>query len=154
MENINTNIGLVGLGIIGSSIFRNIQSAGYKSSGFDIDEGSMSQLNNQGYKTTESIDDLIENSNILITSLPNSKALDETFDAIIENKKSCIEVIIETSTLSLDCKLRNEKRAQNIGIAVLDCPISGTGKQAETADIVLYASGSEEAYEKALPILD
>ncbi len=46
------------------------------------------------------------------------------------------------------------KRAQNIGIAVLDCPISGTGKQAETADIVLYASGSEEAYEKALPILD
>ena len=38
MENINTKIGLVGLGIIGSSIFKNIHSAGQKSSGFDIDE--------------------------------------------------------------------------------------------------------------------
>ena len=40
MENLNTKIGLVGLGIIGSSILKNIHSAGQKSSGFDIDENS------------------------------------------------------------------------------------------------------------------
>ena len=38
MKNIKTNIGLVGLGIIGSSIFRNINLTNYQSQGFDIDE--------------------------------------------------------------------------------------------------------------------
>ena len=153
MENLNTKIGLVGLGIIGSSILKNIHSAGQKSSGFDIDENSMIRLNSEGFETTESIDRLFESSNILITSLPSSKALDETIDALISNKKSGIEVVIETSTLSLECKLRNEEKAKNVGIEVLDCPISGTGKQAETADIVLYASGSEETYKKVLSVL-
>ena len=154
MENINTKIGLVGLGIIGSSIFKNIHSAGHISSGYDIDENSMRRLSNEGFRTTESIDEILENANVLITSLPSSKALNETIDALISNKNSSIEVVIETSTLSLDCKLRNENKAKNVGIEVLDCPISGTGKQAETADIVLYASGSEEAYKKVLPVLD
>ena len=154
MENLNTKIGLVGLGIIGSSILKNIHSAGQKSSGFDINENSMIRLSSEGFETTKSIDLLFESSNILITSLPSSKALDETIDALINNKKSGIEVVIETSTLSLECKLRNEKKAKNVGIEVLDCPISGTGKQAETADIVLYVSGSEEVYRKVLPVLD
>jgi len=154
MENINTKIGLVGLGIIGSSIFKNIHSAGHISSGYDIDENSMRRLSNEGFRTTESIDEILENANVLITSLPSSKALNETIDALISNKNSSIEVVIETSTLSLDCKLRNENKAKSVGIEVLDCPISGTGKQAETADIVLYASGSEEAYKKVLPVLD
>ena len=47
MENLNTKIGLVGLGIIGSSILKNIHSAGLKSSGFDIDENSMIRLNSE-----------------------------------------------------------------------------------------------------------
>ena len=153
MENLNTKIGLVGLGIIGSSILKNIHSAGQKSSGFDIDENSMIRLNSEGFETTESIDRLFESSNILITSLPSSKALDETIDALISNKKSGIEVVIETSTLSLECKLRNEEKAKNVGIEVLDCPISGTGKQADTAYIVLYASCSEETYKKVLSVL-
>ena len=54
-----------------------------------------------------------------------------------------LEAIIETSTLSPECKLRNEKKVSDHGIMMLDCPISGTGKQAETGDIVLYASGSK-----------
>ena len=112
MENLNTKIGLVGLGIIGSSILKNIHSAGQKSSGFDIDENSMIRLSSEGFETTKSIDLLFESSNILITSLPSSKALDETIDALINNKKSGIEVVIETSTLSLECKLRNEKKSK------------------------------------------
>ena len=85
MENLNTKIGLVGLGIIGSSILKNIHSAGQKSSGFDIDENSMIRLSSEGFETTKSIDLLFESSNILITSLPSSKALDETIDALINN---------------------------------------------------------------------
>ena len=143
MENLNTKIGLVGLGIIGSSILKNIHSAGQKSSGFDIDENSMIRLSSEGFETTKSIDLLFESSNILITSLPSSKALDETIDALINNKKSGIEVVIETSTLSLECKLRNEKKAKNVGIEVLDCPISGTGKQAETADMFCMSAAQK-----------
>ena len=153
MKNIKTNIGLVGLGIIGSSIFRNINLTNYQSQGFDIDKSCMDKFNSEGLKTTSSIDELIENTSILITSLPSNQALDETIFAILSNDNSNVEAIIETSTLSPECKLRNEKKVSDHGIMMLDCPISGTGKQAETGDIVLYASGSKELYESVLPIL-
>ena len=41
--------------------------------------------------------------------------------------------VVELSTLSLESKRRNCARLAVAGIAMLDCPISGTGAQAETA---------------------
>jgi 3-hydroxyisobutyrate dehydrogenase-like beta-hydroxyacid dehydrogenase len=37
-------------------------------------------------------------------------------------------------------------------MAMLDCTISGTGAQAKTGDLVVYASGSESLYPGCLPI--
>ena len=49
-----------------------------------------------------------------------------------------------------------ERRAKTLakkGITLLDCPLSGTGAQARTKDLVVYASGDKAAFEKAEPVL-
>jgi 3-hydroxyisobutyrate dehydrogenase-like beta-hydroxyacid dehydrogenase len=147
------NIGLVGLGIIGSAIFKNIQDSKFNPIGFDIDQKRIEELSASDFHVSSSLNEVLEKSSILISSLPNNHALDETIDSLVQQANSKVELLIETSTLSLDCKLKNKDKLNAVGIEMLDCPISGTGKQAETADIVLYASGIKDSYEAALPVL-
>jgi 3-hydroxyisobutyrate dehydrogenase-like beta-hydroxyacid dehydrogenase len=40
------------------------------------------------------------------------------------------------------------------GVIVLDCPLSGTGAQARTGDLVVYASGNRAAYRRIVPVLE
>src|SRR5690606_31602305 len=46
-----------------------------------------------------------------------------------------------------DCKQRNHDLLAKAGITMLDCPLSGTGAQAATGDLAVYASGHADAYE-------
>ena len=155
MEKTDTKkIGLIGLGIIGSSILRNIHDSEFSPIGFDIDQKIIDTLNHEGLNTSSSLKEIIDQSSIIITSLPNNKALDETVDLIIQQDNRKTELLIETSTLSLECKIKNKERLNAINIDILDCPISGTGRQAENKDIVMYASGLKESYEMALPVLE
>ena len=155
MEKTDTKkIGLIGLGIIGSSILRNIHDSEFSPIGFDIDQKIIDKLNHEGLNTSSSLKEIIDQSSIIITSLPNNKALDETVNLIIQQDNRKVELLIETSTLSLECKIKNQERLNAINVDILDCPISGTGRQAENKDIVMYASGSKESYEMALPVLE
>ena len=155
MEKTDTKkIGLIGLGIIGSSILRNIHDSEFSPIGFDIDQKIIDTLNHEGLNTTSSLKEIIDQSSIIITSLPNNKALDETIDLIIQEDNRKVELLIETSTLSIECKIKNQERLNAINVDILDCPISGTGRQAENKDIVMYASGLKESYEMALPVLE
>ena len=155
MEKTDTKkIGLIGLGIIGSSILRNIHDSEFSPIGFDIDQKIIDTLNHEGLNTSSSLKEIIDQSSIIITSLPNNKALDETVDLIIQQDNRKVELLIETSTLSLECKIKNQERLNAINVDILDCPISGTGRQAENKDIVMYASGLKESYEMALPVLE
>ena len=155
MEKTDTKkIGLIGLGIIGSSILRNIHDSEFSPIGFDIDQKIIDKLNHEGLNTSSSLKEIIDQSSIIITSLPNNKALDETIDLIIQQDNRKVELLIETSTLSLECKIKNQERLNAINVDILDCPISGTGRQAENKDIVMYASGLKESYEMALPVLE
>ena len=147
MEKTDTKkIGLIGLGIIGSSILRNIHDSEFSPIGFDIDQKIIDTLNHEGLNTSSSLKEIIDQSSIIITSLPNNKALDETIDLIIQQDNRKVELLIETSTLSLECKIKNKERLNAINVDILDCPISGTGRQAE--------SGLKESYEMALPVLE
>ena len=155
MEKTDTKkIGLIGLGIIGSSILRNIHDSEFSPIGFDIDQKIIDTLNHEGLNTSSSLKEIIDQSSIIITSLPNNKALDETVNLIIQQDNRKVELLIETSTLSLECKIKNKERLNAINVDILDCPISGTGRQAENKDIVMYASGLKESYEMALPVLE
>ena len=155
MEKTDTKkIGLIGLGIIGSSILRNIHDSEFSPIGFDIDQKIIDTLDHEGLNTSSSLKEIIDQSSIIITSLPNNKALDETVNLIIQQDNRKVELLIETSTLSLECKIKNQERLNAINVDILDCPISGTGRQAENKDIVMYASGLKESYEMALPVLE
>jgi 3-hydroxyisobutyrate dehydrogenase-like beta-hydroxyacid dehydrogenase len=89
---------------------------------------------------------------LFLLSLPSSAALAEVTDDLSRYVKRG-SIVIETSTLPIEDKERARQQLQGQGIHLLDCPISGTGTQAKTKDLVIYASGDRVAYRKALPLL-
>jgi len=63
-------------------------------------------------------------------------------------------VVVECSTLSLEDKQSAYDALYQVGTVLLDCPISGTGAQAQTKDLSIYVSGDELASKQCQTIFD
>jgi putative dehydrogenase len=81
---------------------------------------------------------------IIMTSLPSPAAVDQVAREFADCGESR-RTLVELSTLSIADKLRFEATVTKAGHIALDCPLSGTGAQAKNRDLVVYASGNNEA---------
>ena len=148
-----TKIGGIGLGIMGSAFSKNCLEAGLDVVGYDVDQGCLDRHTERGGTVVGSPADVTQQADICFSSLPKVVALDSVVDDLVANGKAGT-VILETSTFPIDDKQRAHDRLAEAGIILLDCPISGTGSQAETRDIMLYGSGDEAAFDSARPLVD
>jgi L-threonate 2-dehydrogenase len=144
-------IGIIGLGIMGSSIARNILAGGAAVAGFDVDRARMMELGGRGGAVAGSAAEVAGAAEIVLTSLPSSAALDATVDALAGVRRQG-QIVCELSTLPIADKQRAHDRLAGAGIALLDCPLSGTGAQAVTRDLAVYASGGREAYDRVAAV--
>ena len=150
--NNSTPIGIIGLGIMGSAIANQLTTLGWQVAGFDPDPIQQKIAGDMGVSIKSHPKDVVCNAEIILSSLPNQQALNDSIDAIIDTKNNNLKVLADLSTLELECKLSSRKRLLGAGVSFLDCPISGTGAQAKTGDLSVYASGCEEAYGYCLPL--
>jgi len=61
--------------------------------------------------------------------------------------------VVETSTLPIEEKIKARDVLAKKGITLLDCPLSGTGAQAKTGDLVVFGSGSRKSFMSVVPVL-
>jgi len=139
------NIAVIGLGIMGGAIARNLIAAGFAVSGFDVDAGKAAALAKDGLSPASSAADVVSDADVALISLPSVEALDDTVDKLVAAPRPGL-VALEISTFPLDAKERARDRLAAAGITLLDCPLSGTGAQAVTKDLAVYASGEEAAF--------
>jgi putative dehydrogenase len=144
-------VGIVGLGIMGGAFAKNLAAAGWRVVGYDPDRGRGKTAARAGVIIVDNVTDLIRNVPVLISSLPNPGALQATVQAIVEADVPH-RVLVEASTFALEDKLAAERTLRKAGHMVLDCPISGTGSQAKTKDLVVYASGDSKTIARLRPL--
>ena len=133
-------VGVIGLGIMGGSFAQNLVAAGWRVVGYDIDPGRRRAMARAGVEIADDAGDVAKKSRDIITSLPNPAALASTTAAIV-NAGVPRRVIVEASTFTIEDKSKAAAVLRKAGHLMLDCPISGTGAQARTGDLVVYASG-------------
>lgn len=150
----NGPIGILGLGTMGSAIARNLVKAGRSVVGYDPDDARRREAIEIGVDMQEHSANVAAKCQFVLLVLPDSAALDESVEAITERPDlhHSGRILVELSTLDLQCKLHNRDRLAAVGVAFLDCPISGTGAQALTGDIAIYASGDESIHELCVPV--
>ncbi len=144
-------VGVVGLGIMGGAMARNLAAAGWRVLGYDIDAVRGTDLAAAGVDIRPDVATLAHEAPVLLLSLPSPAASLATARAIAASGAER-RVVIEASTLALKDKLAIEAVLRGAGHVALDCPISGTGAQAQTRDLVIYASGDAQSIEALRPL--
>lgn len=147
----NGSVGIVGLGIMGGAIARNLRAKGWRVVGFDTDAARREELARDGIEIAADATALAARAPMILTSLPNPGALHATVSAIVEAGVKR-RIIAEVSTFALADKERAEEALRASGHVLLDCPISGTGAQAKTGDLVIYASGATAEIAALMPL--
>lgn len=140
-------VGIVGLGIMGGAFAKNLVDAGWHVTGFDIDPAQCKKAARLGVEIASDSAALAQSVPIIITSLAEPQSLHDTVRRITK-AKAPRRVIVETSTFAMKDKEKAEHTLRAAGHVMLDCPISGTGAQAATKDIAIYASGDRAAIRK------
>src|SRR5579864_403897 len=140
-------VGIIGLGIMGGAIARNLVERGWRVIGFDIDAAKCAELAAEQVVIVENVAQLVHNAPIVMTSLPTPAAVESVAKAIADTREPP-RIVVELSTLTLADKLRFEATLKKAGHIPLDCPLSGTGAQAKMRDLIVYASGDSEAIAK------
>jgi len=144
-------VGIVGLGIMGSAIARNLVERGWKVIGYDIDAAKRAELAAAGVVIADDVGHLAHEAEIIMTSLPSPAAAEEVAHAIGASGQPS-RIVVELSTLKIADKLRFEEILAKAGHIALDCPLSGTGAQAKTRDLVVYASGDSAAISRCASV--
>ncbi len=146
-----STVGLIGLGIMGSAMGKNLVAAGFTVVGHDVRPAAMETLSTLGGQPVRSAAEVGLAANIRIISLPAPSALAEVV-AELEKLPAADRVVVETSTFTLEDKETARLRLAEVGMIMLDCPLSGSGTQALERDVVVYGSGDRAAYDRCLPV--
>ena len=144
-------VGVIGLGIMGGAIAKNLAAAGWQVIGFDIAKDKCDEAKAAGVEIAKDAAAVAAKVTNILVSLPKPEALTATV-AALASAKLPRRVIAELSTFALEDKEFAEAELRAADHVMLDCPLSGTGAQARTKDLVVYASGDAQAIEGLMPV--
>jgi 3-hydroxyisobutyrate dehydrogenase-like beta-hydroxyacid dehydrogenase len=146
-------VGVIGLGIMGSAMAANLMQAGYPVVGYDVLARRRREHGRAGGQIANSCREVGRRAGLVLCSLPSSAALLQTAADLATGRRSK-QIVVETSTLPVAVKEEARRLLGTAGVTLLDCPLSGTGAQARTRDLVVYASGDRAACRRIVPILE
>ena len=133
-------IGFVGLGAMGSRMAPHLQKSGYNVIGFDINP-KIDPLRN--IKTSARISEL-RNSEILILILPDGLIVREV--SIDLAKLGFKGLILDMSSSHPNDTINLQKTLKSYNISVIDAPVSGGVKKAETGSLTIMVGAKEKEF--------
>ena len=146
---LNNKIGIVGLGVLGSAIAECFIKKNINIFGFDISDQFYKKLDKSYFSKTDDLDQIYSECDIVLTCLPSEESLLEVTKEI-----SSKVLIIETSTLPLDCKKKARDQLNNSNCKIVDAPLSGNRLAALEGNLSAYLSGHKNEKIIAKKVLD
>ena len=149
-------IGFIGLGIMGKPMAKNLINEGYELIVYDINEQSLEELVDCGAKRGNSPKHIAENSDIVLTMLPNSPQVKEVIlgpEGVMEGVKQDHIVIDMSSIAPLVTQLIAQKLREK-NVEMLDAPVSGGQEKAEAGTLAFMVGGDPEIFIKCKEILE
>ncbi len=146
-------VGFIGLGIMGKPMAYHLLKAGYSLSVSEKNKAAV-ELVEAGARSFPTNKEVAENSDIVITMLPDSPDVEEVVlgkDGVIEGLKEGA-LFIDMSSIAPATAKKIYQSLQEKSVEALDAPVSGGQVGAEAASLSIMVGGSEAAFERALPL--
>ncbi len=112
------------------------------------------ELVDAGAKSFSSNKAIAQESDVVITMLPDSPEVEEVVlgeEGVLEGIREG-SVFIDMSTIAPSTAKKLYKLMQEKGVEALDAPVSGGQVGAESGSVSIMVGGSEQAFQKALPL--
>jgi len=151
---VSGNIGLVGLGLVGSAMAERLKADRFNVIGFDIDKAKCEHLEQLGGQAVDNPAKVAEQADRVVLSLPDTDAVLQVVEGpggILE-AKNAPSYIIDTTTGEPDKTAALAKRLAGRNVYFLDAPFSGSSRQVRDKEVVFMVGGEKTAYEKCMDI--
>lgn len=160
--NSTDTIGFVGIGAMGTPMAGNLAKAGYKLVVFDLDAARTAALAREhGVTVAASLADLGAQAQIIITMLPDGKAVRSALCGAQDSFKDCILERAAKGTRVIDMSSSSPMQTLELGALLekrgfpcIDAPVSGGVKGAVNATLAIMAGGDVAIYEYVKPVLE
>ncbi|MDW8845675.1 2-hydroxy-3-oxopropionate reductase [Erwinia sp. MMLR14_017] len=148
-------IGFIGLGIMGKPMSKNLVKAGYSLVVRDHNPENEAELVSAGATTAGSAREVAEQSDVIITMLPNSPQVKEVLlgeESVIQGAKPGTIIIDMSSIAPLASREIHDELAKK-NIALLDAPVSGGEPKAIEGTLSVMVGGDKELFDKCYDIM-
>lgn len=151
-----TQIGFIGLGVMGHSMAGHILDKGYDLCLYTRTRSRADRLVDRGAVWASSVKDLTAKSDVIISIVGYPHDVEQIFlgpDGILENaSEGALAIDMTTSDPALAQSLYTRGLEKNIH--VLDAPVSGGDLGARNAALSIMVGGDEPVFKAALPLLE
>lgn len=154
MESMHERIGFIGLGLMGRPMTRNLLAAGYSVTVFNRSRAAIDELVGAGALRGESSRHVAEQSDIVITMLPDTPDVEAVAlgrDGISEGAHEGL-LLIDMSTISPLATQHIADELGQRGVHMLDAPVSGGDAGAIAGTLSIMVGGAREDFERAHPV--
>ncbi|WP_313579085.1 NAD(P)-dependent oxidoreductase [Chishuiella sp.] len=145
-------IGFIGLGNMGHPMAKNLEKAGFSLAVYNRTIEKAKDFEKQS-TIYDSIEKLVENSDIIFTMLTNDKAVKDVYEQIVSLDIKG-KLFVDMSTISQEATTENAKLIKSKGASLIDAPVAGSTKPATDGTLIIMAGGDKNDVEKAEPYLN
>lgn len=156
MATSTATVTVIGLGIMGLPMAKNLVAAGYDVVGFNRSQDKIDQLVEAGGKGASSVAESVKDADVVITMVPDSPDVEAVVtgeDGVFANAQQGT-IWIDASSIRPDVAVRLAEQAAAQGLRPLDAPVSGGEQGAVDAVLSIMVGGEEADFEAARPVLE
>jgi 2-hydroxy-3-oxopropionate reductase len=147
-------LGFIGLGAMGGRICRNLLQAGYTVTAFDIIPERVRACVEAGAVPARNAGEVARGAGVILTSLPSAEAFIEVAERSLLPNIRPGQVVVDLGTNTAPDARRLAEAFAKKDATLLDAPVSGGTRGAETGTLRVFAAGEAAAVERCRPLLD
>ena len=155
MADNKTSVAVLGTGIMGAAMARNLLAAGMEVRAWNRSREKAEPLAGDGVTVTDSADEAADGTDFVLTMLADAGVIESVvgeggaLSALADGG-----VWLQMSTVGSEGSERLASLAKQSGVAYVDAPVLGTKQPAEQGQLIVLASGPDELREKCEPVFE
>ena len=146
-------IGIAGLGLLGSALAHRLVQAGYSPKGYDIDPDKIAALAKAG-GIAATLDEVAHCDVVLLAVFDTSQVEDVVTNAVLPALTGVPKIVLCASTCDPDRIAALSETVSARGLTLVETPVSGSSAQVRNGDGVGLLGGNKDAIDGVADIVD
>jgi 3-hydroxyisobutyrate dehydrogenase len=150
------SIGVIGLGNMGRGMALSLKRGGFHVLGTDASSAIRQSLTKEGIDVRDTVKDVVVAADMVFLSLPTAAIVAEVVagrGGILECAKKGL-LVVDTSTSHPDTTRQLARQLEEVGVRMMDAPVSGGPKGAINATMTMVIGAADEDLARAMPVLE